>query len=196
MAVSLGELPLQDGFLNAPIAGIVSKTANVRSMSPKAITLKAGSVYISDGVMAKALWEAGYGQYVNRGANSTELILRPSEASYAVEYDGFPLQCDLDTPVKVTDWTPILTDYIIFKQLRLNHGLYPRNGVKFGCDYTVYRVPTPEQAHSDFLLQIVSGSSTGVASLCELAHRYHKSVMLASLIEGQPVIQVLDVYLV
>lgn len=88
----------QDGFLNAPIAGIVSETANVRSMSPKAITLKAGSVYISDGVMAKALWEAGYGQYVNRGANSTELILRPSEASYAVEYDGFPLQCDLDTP--------------------------------------------------------------------------------------------------
>ncbi|ESU37295.1 TRNA splicing endonuclease [Giardia duodenalis] len=196
MALSLGELPFQDGPAETLTTEVEPEAINIRNIPPKLITLRAGSVYVLDETMAKALWRAGYGQYVSRDAGNTELILRPSEASFAVEHDGFLLQCDLNAPVQVKDWNTVLADYIIFKQLRLNHGLYPRNGIKFGCDYTVYRVPTPEQAHSDFLLQVVTGTSTGVASLCELAHRYHKSVMLASLVDGEPVVQVLDVYLV
>lgn len=196
MAVSLSEIPLEDRSTDVLTAELAPTTTDIRNMSSALVSVRAGSVYISDEMMAKALWRAGYGQYINKDARHLEIILRPSEASFAVEYDGFQLQCSIDSPIQIKDWHSVLTDYIIYKHLRLQYGLYPRNGVKFGCDYTVYRVQTPEQAHSDFLLQIANGTSTNVASLCELAHRCRKSMMLASLIDGQPVIQVLDVYLV
>lgn len=196
MAVSLDEAPIQDESTGALATEVAPEIADIRNMPPTLVSFSAGFVYIADEVMAGALWRAGYGQRVNKDASHIESILRPSEASFAVEYDGFQLQCDIEAPVQITDWSPVLADYIIYKHLRLQYGLYPRNGVKFGCDYTVYRVQTPEQAHSDFLLQIANGTSTSVASLCELAHRCRKSMMLASLIDGQPVIQVLDSYLV
>ena len=121
---------------------------------------------------------------------NSQLRLSPTEALYLLEQGVIAVVDEKGSPVEFKElWTRLSSqykdlrvEYPVYKALRQS-GLVVRSGLKFGADFTVYRLG-PGLEHAPYIVHVVAYDEelepTDIVRAGRLSHSVRKAFILAS----------------